>query len=108
MQQIIKERGGTRMFERVSRWNVVDYTIISNRNRFAQYADNAGTGTDKLTLTFFKLRNHTYPLNRFAKLVDKIQLEDLSVLSRQDTETGIFYIEVSPEKDKVRLYKEIT
>lgn len=106
--EAIKEVNGSRKFERVSRWNVLNYTIISDHNRFAKYADNAGNKNEKLTLTYFKLRNQHYPLNKYGKLVTPIQLEDHSILSRQDVEDGIFYLEINATKDKVRLYREIT
>lgn len=108
MNDILSERKGTRKFKRLSRWNSLDSTLISKNNRFAKYSEEIGTGGAKLDLTFFKLKNHVYPLNMFGKLVKTIMLEDLTVLSRQDVENHIYYLEVSPEKDKVRLYKEIT
>ena len=107
MIEPIKEQNGDRLFERVSRWNVLNYTIISDHNRFAKYADNAGNKNERLTLTYFKLRNHHYPLNQYGKLVAPIRLEDNSILSRQDVENEVYYLEVNPTKDKVRLYKEI-
>ena len=106
--EAVKEVNGSRKFERVSRWNVLNYTIISDHNRFAKYADNAGNKNEKLTLTYFKLRNQHYPLNKYGKLATPIQLEDHSILSRQDVEDGIFYLEINATKDKVRLYREIT
>lgn len=107
MNDTILEKNGTRKFEMISRWNAIDYTIISDNNRFAKYADNYGNKNEKLTLTFFKVRNHTYPLNMFAKLMEPIQLEDRSVLSRQSTENDSYYLEINSAKDKVRVYKEI-
>ena len=107
MEQFIKERKGNRTFERISRWNLLDSTIIADRNRFAKYADNAGNKGEKLVLTYFRLRSHTYPLNMFGKLVDVIELEDHSIISRQNVENNIYYLEISPDKNKVRLYKEI-
>jgi len=107
MNDVLKERKGNRTFQRISRWNSIDSTLISKNNRFAKYADKIGTGDAKLDLTYFKLKSHMYPLNMFGKLMETIMLEDLSVLSRQDVENNIYYLEISPEKDKVRLYKEI-
>lgn len=105
---VLKTLDGSRKFERISRWNLIDYTIISKSNRFVKYADVDDFGKNKLSLTFFKLRNHTYPLNMFAKLVTPIQLEDRSVLTRQNVENDVYYMEVNSNKDKVRLYKEVT
>lgn len=105
MEEYIKERNGSRRFVRISRWNAIDYTIISKNNRFAQYADDAGSGKDKLAFTYFKLRNHTYPLNMFGKLVKSIELEDHTKISRQNVEDNNYFLEVSPDKTKVRVYK---
>ena len=87
---------------------MIDYTIISKNNRFAQYADDADSGKDKLAFTYFKLRNHTYPLNMFGKLMKAIELEDHSIISRQSVENCVYFLELSSDKSKVRLYKEIT
>ena len=105
MEEFIKERNGGRRFERISRWNLIDYTIISKNNRFAQYADDADSGKDKLAFTYFKLRNHTYPLNMFGKLMESIELEDHTKISRQNVEDNNYFLEVSPDKTKVRVYK---
>ena len=45
--------------------------------------------------------------NKEGKKITPIMLEDLSTLSRQDVENHVYYLEISPEKDKVRLYKEV-
>ena len=103
---VIKERNGLRRFERVSRWNAIDYTIISDRNKLAQYADNYGTG-EKLTLTFFKWSGHTYPLGMFGKLVESIMLDDFTQLTRQSVVDCDYFLEINPTKDKVRLYRKV-
>lgn len=106
-KKIFKERNGGRVFERISRWSVIDYTIVSKRNRFAKYGDDFDGKKDKYNLTYFKLRNHTYPVNVFGKLIEYIELEDHSLISRQSIEDSHYFLEINPEKDKVRLYKEI-
>lgn len=103
---MIKERNGGRRFERISRWNSLDYTLIADKNKFAKYADNTGTN-QKLTLTFFRLGSRRYPLNMFSKLVKPIHLEDFSTITRQSVEDSVYYLEINPEKDKVRLYREV-
>ena len=55
MAALIKERNGNRVFERICRWNIIDYTIISKNNRFVKYADSF-ENTEKYPLTYFKLR----------------------------------------------------
>lgn len=103
----VKERNGLRRFERLSRWNAVDYTIISDRNKLAEYADNYGTG-EKLTLTFFKWNGHTYPLGMFGKLMEPITLEDFTHLHRQSVVDCDYFLEINSTKDKVRLYRKVT
>lgn len=105
MDQVFKEKDGNRMFARVSRWNLIDYTIISTKNRLAEYADNYGSGANKLNLTYFKFNNHTHPLNYFPKLVTPIQLEDQVTLSRKSSGDDEYYLEINSAKDRVRLYK---
>ena len=105
MDQVFKEKDGNRMFARVSRWNLIDYTIISTKNRLAEYADNYGSGANKLNLTYFKFNNHTYPLNSFPKLVTPVTLEGQITLTRKCAGDGEYYLEINATKDKVRLYK---
>lgn len=105
MGKILNERNGSRRFERISRWNALDYTCITDNNKHAKYADNAGTG-QRLTLTYFRLGTHVYPLKMFSKSA-KIMLEDFATLSRQNIEDSTYYLEVNTEKDKVRLYREL-
>lgn len=107
MVNYIKERNGSRMFEKISGWNTIDYTIISDRNRLAKYADNAGSKTEKLTLTFFRIRKQVHPLPKYGKLVTPIQLEDFSILTRQDIEDGNYFLELNADKEKARLWKMV-
>lgn len=107
MAALIKERNGNRVFERICRWNIIDYTIVSKNNRFVKYADSF-ENTEKYPLTYFKLRHDTYPYNRYSKLPNNIYLEDLSILSRQDVEDTSYFLEVNSDNTKVRLYREIT
>ena len=106
MSITVKERNGLRRFERVSRWNAIDYTIISDRNKLAQYADNYGTG-EKLALTFFKWNGHIYPLGMFGKLMEPITLEDFTHLHRQSVVDCDYFLEVDTKKEKVRLYRGV-
>ena len=103
---MIAENGGTRKFERVSRWNAVDYTIITRKSIHAPYTDNVDSKDDKLFLTYFKQNNHIVPVNKYVVLPSAIKLTDGSVLSRYDSETGC-YLEVAKDKSKIRIYKEI-
>ena len=105
MDPIIKEKKGVLAFTRISRWNNLEYTLVSSRSTMAEYADNYGSGDKKLNLTIFKFRNHTYPLNRFAKLVDPITLEDGSVITRRYTTNKDYYAEISEDKTQIRLYR---
>ena len=103
---MIKEKDGIRYFERISRWNAIDYTVVSRNNRFAEYSDNYHTKDTKLNLTCFKYSNQTYPLEKFTKLAEPIILEDRTSLYRVDPETKT-YLELSGDKEKIRLYKEV-
>ena len=107
MTKIISEKNGTRKFTRYSRWNVIDYTIISKKHRFAQYADDTSGNPDRLNLTYFHVGTTMYPLRKFAKFDAPIVLDDLSTISRIDPETGML-LEINADKTQVRLYKEIT
>ena len=107
MAKILSERNGTRKFIRYSQWNIIDYTIISKKHRFAQYVDDTSGNPDKLNLTYFHVGTTMYPLRRFAKFDSPIVLADLSTLSRIDPETGLL-LEIRSDKTQVRLYKEIT
>ena len=101
---IVKERNGNRVFEKITRWNVLEDTIVSPKNRFAAYADNADSGNNKLFLTAFTVRGKILPFNRFKKLETPILLEDMSNLVRYDEETG-YYMEVNNEDRKIRIWE---
>lgn len=103
---MIKERNGVRMFEKMSRWNTLEYSIITPKNINAKYADNANSGNKNLFITYFKRDGKIYPINRFEKLDAPVMLEDLSRLVMRDTESE-YWLEVDKSKDKVRVYKEI-
>lgn len=107
MTKLISEMNGTRKFELLSRWNTLEYTLISRSSKFAPYSDNYNSHANKLNFTFFKVRNVIYPLNKFARFDQPILLDDFSTISRIDTETGIL-LEINDDKSKVRLLKEIT
>lgn len=104
--KLLSEKNGTRKFEQVSRWNTLEYTIISRVSKFAAYADNYASSDGKLNFTFFKIRNTIYPLNKFAKFDQPILLDDFSSISRIDTETGLL-LEINEDKSKVRLLREV-
>lgn len=106
MAKLISEMNGTRKFELLSRWNSLEYTLISRNSKFAQYADNYHSNAEKLNFTYFKLRNTIYPLNKFARFDQSIVLSDFSTISRIDTETNLL-LEITDDKRKVRLLKEI-
>lgn len=104
---IIGERFGDRKFERLSRWNLIDYTLISRNNRLAQFADNYGDkNASKLNLTCFKFGAKVYALKQFSKFDDPIILSDHSSISRIDS-TNNMMLEVNSDKTKVRLYREV-
>ena len=108
--KIVNEKDGDRKYDRISRWNVLEETIISEKSKHAPYADNfdysKGKQADKLFLTYFKLNGRVIPFNKFAILFPPITLEDRSVISRCDTESGI-YLEVDAKARKVRMYRKV-
>ena len=79
--KVLSERHSGRKFERASRWNTVEYTIVSRKNRFAEFADNYNDGSDKLNMTWFKVNNTMLPVNRFIRLESNIILDDYSTLT---------------------------
>ena len=103
---MIQERSGSRYFEKRSRWNVIDYTVISSNNINAKYGDKVGSDTNRLFLTYFKFGEKVYPLNRFKKLDTPVMLEDLTRLTLKDSESN-YWLEMNETKDKVRVYEEI-
>ena len=104
---MVKELKGDRQFEKLTRWNVLEDTIISSKNKNAQYADVVNGNTEKLFLTYCVIKGKVTPFNRFTKLETPIMLYDLSVLSRYDAETD-YYMEVDQKNHKIRLWKEVT
>ena len=106
MGKVLSERHSSRKFERASRWNTIEYTIVSRKNRFAEFADNYDDGSDKLNMTWFKVNNTMFPVNRFIRLESNIILDDYSTLTRQDPETHMF-LEFNKDKSKVRVYNEV-
>ena len=105
MGKILSERKGDRRFERLGRWNTLEYTVISRENRFAQYADNYNSDNVKLNITTFKHNNEVYPFSRFKRVM-AIDLDDFSRIVMKDDEDNL-WLEVSPDREKVRLYREV-
>lgn len=106
MGKIINEKNGTRKFERIGRWTALDYTIISRSSKFAKYADNYNSDHIKLNITGFKHYNEYKPLNKFKLVEEPIDLDDFSRIVMKDTEDNL-WLEVSPDREKVRLYREV-
>ena len=106
MTNTVKAKNASRKFERISRWNSLEYTLVSRNNNYAQYADNFHSNDKKLNLTCFRLGTHHYPLNMFGKLSAPIALEDLGTISRVSPELGLF-LELNSDKTKVRIYREV-
>lgn len=103
---MVRERNGARFFEKMSRWNSLEYSLISPRNVNAKYADNHENGCKQLPITYFRRGGKMYPLKRFRKLDKPIVLEDFSVISMKDTGSD-FWLEVDEKADKIRVYQEI-
>lgn len=103
---MVKELNGDRKFEKLTRWNILEDTIISSKNKNAPYADVVNGNTDKLFLTYFTLQGKVTPFNRFVTLDTPIKLHDLSTLSRYDEETHS-YLEVDTKNRKIRVWREI-
>ena len=100
MSKVFKEKQGNKVFERSSRWNLLEYTIISDKSINAPYADNYGKGDKKLFLTYIKFMNTVIPLNKFKDLPEPILLEDFVTLTKYCEELG-YYLEVKGERVKV-------
>ena len=96
MGKVLRERNGTRQFEKLTRWNTLDYTLISRNSTFAKYAD------DPCSIVF---QNTWQPFNRYHKVDKPIMLSDLTVLSRQDSDNPDIWLEVGT--DKIRVYREV-
>lgn len=101
-----KELKGERQFEKLTRWNTLEDTIISNKNQNAPYADEVNGNKEKFFLTYFIYKGKVMPFNKFKLLDTAILLDDMSNLIRYDEETG-YYLEVNPKTNKIRMWKEI-
>lgn len=104
---MIKERNGTKQFEKMSRWNSLEFDTISRRSSFAKYADPSSSNGAKLFITYFERDGKKFPINRFEKVNPPVLLEDLTRLTLRDTESN-YWLEINEDKDKIRIYKEIT
>jgi hypothetical protein len=105
MGKILSERKGDRRFERLGRWATLEYTVSSRENRFAQYADNYDSDNVKLNITIFKHKDEVHPFSRFKRVM-AIDLDDFSRIVMKDT-TDNLWLELSPDREKVRLYREV-
>lgn len=103
---MVKELKGDRQFEKLTRWNTLEDTIISNKNKNAPYGDVVNGNTEKLFLTYFVLKGKQIPIKRFGKVAPPLVLEDLSIISGYDPETQ-YYLEVDKDNRKIRVWKEI-
>lgn len=103
---MVKELNGDRKFEKLTRWNILEDTIISSKNKNAPYADVVNGNTDKLFLTYFTFQGKVTPFNRFVTLDTPIMLHDLSILRRYDEETQC-YLEFDIKNRKIRVWKEL-
>ena len=104
---MVKERNGKRQFEKMSRWNSLEDSIITPNNANAKYADKIGSGNKSLFITYFKRDGKIFPINRFEKLDTPVMLEDLSRLTMRDTESN-YWLEINEDKSKIRVYKEVS
>lgn len=105
MEKILAEKNGTRSFERLSKWHILDYVMVTRKSSFARYA-TGGARAEKLDLLHYKVGGVTFPYFRSEELAPVVVLEDGSQLTRKDTETDMF-LEVDITRGKVRLYREI-
>lgn len=103
---MLQERNGTRKFEKLSRWNSIAYTTITDKSVFAPYAESGSNGGAKLWLNYFVVKGQTYPMGRFKKVDTPVMLDDLTQLVKHDAENAL-WLEVDEVNEKVRLYKEI-
>lgn len=108
--KIFKDKSGKRQFERISRWNILEDTIISPKSSNAPYADNYDASTvqqaDRLFLTYFKRDGRVVAFNKYCTLWPGLELEDHSVLSKYDKDSQT-YLEVDMKARKVRMYREV-
>lgn len=101
---MLTERNGTRKFEKISRWNTIKYTTITDKSTYKQYAEPSSSTGAKLWLNYFSIRDQWYPLRKFQKLDTPVMLSDLTRLSMRD---GDLWLEVDEQNEKVRVYQEI-
>ena len=106
MRRLLKEKNSSRVFESTSRWNEIQYTVISANNENAKYADNYGKGDKKLFLTYIRFMTKVVPIKKFSKLSDPIKLEGGVVLT-QVNEDGTYFLEEDKKNDRVRVYWEV-
>jgi len=106
MAGTIKERNGSRVFEKMSRWNTLEYSTISTKSTLAKWADPDSASGARLFITYFIRDDKKFPINRFEKLDPPVMLEDLTRLSLKDTESD-YWLEINETKDKIRVFKEI-
>lgn len=106
MGKIVSEKNGTRKFERIGRWTSLEYTRVSRNSKFAKYADNYNSDHIKLNLTGFKHYNEFKPFNRYKPISEPVKLDDLCrlVMRNEDDNT---WLEMSSDREKVRLYREV-
>lgn len=106
MSKLISERNGNRQFEKMTRWNSLEFSTISRSSTMAQYADPSSSSGARLFITYFVRDNKKYPINKFEKVNPPLLLEDLTRLSLKDDESG-YWLEVNEDKDKIRVYREV-
>lgn len=106
MRRVLKEKTGNRTFESTNRWNEIQYTVISDKNSNAKYADNYGNGDKKLFLSYIKFMTKTVPINKFKALDTPIKLESMVTLTKID-EDGQYYLEEDSKGERVRVYWEV-
>ena len=101
-----KDKALSNGYEKVSRWLKIEYTIISKRNRLADYADDSGAD---LYLTYFRYKGQQYALGQFMKLSTPITLEDGTVLSAFDCTRyyNPLLLEMNSTGEAVRLWEEV-
>ena len=104
---VVKEHNGVREFNRASRWNSLEETIITPKNANAPYADNTGGDKKRLFITYVSRRDKLYPLRRFEPLDQPVILEDFAKLTLKDPVSG-YFLEFNEDKSKARLYLEVS
>ena len=94
------------VYRKASRWIKVEYTIISPRNRLADYADK--DDGEHLNLTCFRFKGKQYALGQFMQLAYPIMLEDGSIISGYDATQSYrpLMIVIHTNGEAVRLWSE--